>query len=266
MWTCSCNAIEDMAKQLGYEKQIFACQESDGVWRLYVEADFILLDPTSYHRSIQLLLGEEDTQAMSSQCSAALDVKIPDPRVALALRRNGSDCGSDCNDDSDSATVTETRKELIHGGSGKCEGTFIGEGEKLGEWDSYIWFEAEKESSRPSLFARDLLVTLFGVDHRVVLVRILGSQKKGAGGKMQACYVCLLYDDGAPRGRKWLYATMPHVHPTYKLQAADSRLMNKISNELASFTPTTASGATQQAAKYAPPKPAKEGAKKRKAA
>ena len=104
-------------------------------------------------------------------------------------------------------------------------------------------------------------------------MRILGGTKTGgAGGRKQACYICLLYDHRASgqgkaaKSHLWLYATLPHVTPKYKY--ASSSLLQKIEEELASFEPASVSGATQQATKYTPPKPQKDeagnGGKKRK--
>jgi len=104
------------------------------------------------------------------------------------------------------------------------------------------------------------------MDHSVVLVRILGGEKKGGGaGRMQACYVCLLYDDratGRRKSAKWLYATLPHVRPKY--EDASASLVAEIESELVTFTPATVSGAIQQAAKHATPRVEKLGGKKRK--
>ena len=186
---------------------------------------------------------------MSSRMTGVLDVEIPDPFPNRCRQTSLFNEGV-------------VMKELKNGGSGKLEGTFEGKGVKLGEWDSYETFCSEDEGSRYSLFAGDL-VELHGVDRKVVLVRILGSQKKGgAGGRTQASYMCLLYDDGASRRKRgsgpWLYATMPNVDPIG--EDAGSQLMQKISSELTSFTPASVSGAVQQAGKHTPP----ERKKKRK--
>ena len=260
-----CDDIEEHFGAIG-NKHIFACQEGDSVWSLYTEADFVALRSSHVAAAgglpsltCALLLGEEADIPLEQTVSEALDVKLIDPYASEHSREQS--------EQSESSELYEARKELKCGS--KLEGTFVGYGKTLGEWDIYEYFEAEEASERVSLFS-GTLVQLPGVDHEAVLVRILGGKKKGgAGGRMQACYICLLYDQqGSTRGKaikssSWLYATLPHVTTSY--ESVDSTLRKKIEDELASFTPATVSGATQQAAKLVPSKPPKADGKKRKA-
>ena len=260
-----CEELEEIFEQ---SEHIFVCDQSDAVetvWRLYSDADFAALDAPHDGLVFKLFLGYDDTVLTTVEAPkemvAALKVTVPEPLTsnAFRLRHNVTPLPSP----SPSPSPPETRKELKSGG--KLEGTFVGYGERLGCWDSFEYFEAEEASERLDFF-KVWYVVVPGVDHDVVLVRILGGEKKGgAGGRMQACYVCLLYDEQAT-STPWLYATLPHVKPTY--ENASPSLMEKIETALASFTPATVSGATQQALKHAPPRPEKAGGgngKKRKA-
>ena len=134
--------------------------------------------------------------------------------------------------------------ELRTGHGRKLQGILEGRGETLGEWDVYSFFTPEEGIKRDPLI-RGHLVEVTNVDHRLVLVHILGGSKKGgAGGRMQACYVCLLYN---PHMSKFQYATMPNVSIT--VETADEELWKAIMDKFAVFHPATVSGAIQQAAK-----------------
>ena len=83
----------------------------------------------------------------------------------------------------------------------------------------------------------------------MVLVHLLGGTKSGgAGGRQQACYICLLYVTGMHGSTSpWMYATLPKVEPTYKMPYETTLTTIEVAQDTLAIA--TVSAATQQASK-----------------
>ena len=250
---------------LMFAANIFICQQQPGVWVLCDATDFMdFAEPTVCCLS---RIQDETHQylSLSKSVSAALAIKVhwPDdgedvardpPQVTLDLAPESWPYVNAVEYRSELASMEAARKVTVEyrSGHGTLEGHFVGRGDTLGVWDEYTDFWSEASSKLPSLWL-GVQVETPGAPYGAVFVRILSGKKAGgAKGNQQACYVCLLYKLKCMSGSPWLYATMPNVSLVWDANAkvlleASEAMVLEIEKELKPFTPTTVSGATQQA-------------------
>ena len=234
--TAICKDLEELFPELVECGKVYAVQESDSTWHLYTSVDIearydgdalccallsrgVVADEIEVPVQIAAALNVDAAAQVRSEFPWHVDVPPPEP-----------------------PSLPKPASSVEFRTGRKLEGVFEGWSETLGDWDVYDYFTPEADSEKDFLITGHL-VKVTNLDRKLVLVHILGGSKKGgAGGRMQACYVCLLFD---PETSKFQYATVPHVSSTG--ETADTPLWKEIQAKLLTFNPTTVSGAIQQA-------------------